>query len=153
MLPVFGTIVEFDTPIHDLDVAHGEARWRAGRPGKRLVEQVGNVVALVGVAHQVQRGAGDPQRADHRRPAQYGSQFTVDVELAKGKQRWTFAALRDRNVAERRGDRIRVDLHLPDGDLAGKRVRQRMLERRLGYQRQYQETDRAERDEDCGKPG
>src|SRR5438876_78791 len=88
-------------------------RW-TGRSGERLVEKVREVVRLVCVAHQVQRGLRQLKLADDGRPAKERGHLAVYVELGQGQHGWALTVLAYGYVMHRCRECERVDVKPPD---------------------------------------
>ncbi len=91
--------------------------WRRGRLGRELIDNVREVVAIFGRAHQVDGGLDDAELLEDQAAFEDGGELHVDVELLEGGQVPRPVAIADAQAADSRGKREWVHAHLLDGDL------------------------------------
>jgi hypothetical protein len=126
VLAVRRAIVEIDLPFLQLNVEERELRDRVVvlRAREELVEQILEVVSLVGVANHPQLRLRQRDLLEHRRDPEDRRPRDVDVELVEARERSVTLSLAHQKPAQRRRRRKRVYAHLLDRDLAVQGVRE-----------------------------
>ena len=141
-------VLELDAPVRQHDVGDREARRRCVRIGRLcgpLRDQVVDVVAALGLAHQAQLRARQGDPLDHRRPLDHRAPRQVGLDpLQRGQRRVGRLPPADLQPLDHRPQREGVELHALHAHRAQELGRQQLLELAARERRHGQEADRRE---------
>jgi hypothetical protein len=117
---VVRAIVERHRTVVDLDVVDREVRRRPFRLLPDALDQIVDVVAAIGVAHEVDLRTRQPDRVEHRRALPERLERKIDVERFEPEQRPLRLAIGHCQVEEPRTQRERIEFQPAQRRLSGR---------------------------------